>query len=76
MTRERLRAKWRRHWHGIQACPVMVRCCRCGMEAALQRHHPNRERVRWVRVVCQTCHTELHMRRHDWGIDGMLETSR
>ena len=41
-------------------------CQLCGSKKRVQRHHPNQDpEVFWV--VCQKCHTDIHMKEGSWG---------
>jgi len=41
-------------------------CASCGADSNLQRHHPIYEPSA-VQILCQSCHTALHMADGTWG---------
>ena len=44
-----------------------VKCETCGATEHLQRHHPDINKPLEVQVLCQRCHTEIHLADGTWG---------
>lgn len=65
MSRATIRKKTQREFGPI----VPSDCCDlCGSTENLQRHHPDYSSSEcWL--VCQKCHTQIHMRDGTWGAD-------
>jgi hypothetical protein len=50
-----------------RAVPAMTICDDCGAVDNLQRHHPDYLRPEEVIILCQRCHTNIHLLFGTWG---------